>query len=841
MNFFALFLRASSRRLLMRPLATLLLLLSIALASAVFVATLYTSFASVESFEASMQSFGSSESVQLRSRTGTFKSSLVREVMSSVPSEVLIIAALEGQLLVEAEVTKFAPLLAVAVAASAGNIEGSATLPPGLKGGEAGISEALAFELGLKTGDRLRLRSGSIVRKYRARVLNLQPGAPALPGILLTMEDAQTLLAREGEISSLTLIPPAGAGALARALESSIAEAGLASLLFLDTRERRGATASQLLAAFRGNIFVLVLITCAVCAFAILNAAHLSTLSMQEELRVLRTLGVSRTQIVLLVLLEYLLLGALGAVIGLSLGQPLSGFLVQLLSDTVRDLYLGGTSFPEFGGWSAARFYGAGFAAGVACSVFGALVPALRASRVRGGFALAGVRAQAELRWKSAIALGLALIAGSLLCSTLAERRGDIPLSHAAALLLVAALFAFAVPLTTGVNSRMVAPLFEAFGLRGLVARANIGASLGSHSFLLGVSSLALSVLVALGVMVGSFRQALEDWASYTFRADVFVRMAERGDPQNPVLIPQDFVDRLRSLPQVQELSRYTALHFEQDGQLLLVAAADLEIGLRRGVYRLLQSQGSINIGARPGCVLLNESAGRKLAKNAGDSLSLAGSLRTVCGIYQDFSTERATVLMDYAEFIELFGPRDPINLALYARPGNSAADLREQALKEANPLPVLATLNADLRRLVVLIFDQTFRITTVLQVIVALMSAFGFVVSLLQLLRERSRDFKTLYTLGLSLRGLQGGVFLEGIALTIPAILLGCCGGTLLSLLLIEVINPVSFGWSFEPRFAAGHYGVAALILLVANAAASLLPLRVGTESIRSARLSEE
>ena len=114
---------------------------------------------------------------------------------------------------------------------------------------------------------------------------------------------------------------------------------------------------------------------------------------------------------------------------------------------------------------------------------------------------------------------------------------------------------------------------------------------------------------------------------------------------------------------------------------------------------------------------------------------------------------------------------------------------------------------------------------------IVALICVLGFILTALQLHEERRFEIRTLLTLGLSRRGLQGSVFLEGLLMLTPGLLVGALGGTLLALILIHLVNPLSFGWTLNFVPTLRQYGMPILIVFCSNfIAAALVSVRAGT-----------
>lgn len=838
--------RSSLRRMRQRWLSSLLLVVGVGLASAVFIAVLYSSYASVRSFERSTNLLGQAEAIQLRSRSGDFAEAILEPFLVSVPDSVGIAASLESTATVIDREGRERSLTLLGLGLVAAPSDGSGDLPHISPVGTAMLSQAGFARYGLPVGDALTLRIGTQERTFPTRLYDGESLVAALSetSALSDLGSVQRIAGKRGRLSSVlfTVNDPAVREKLISDLRRFVEESERSgTLLAVQTEEARRSTTERLLSAFRSNIFIMVAMTFLVCVLTIFNAAHLSTLSAQQDYRVLRTLGVSRALIFSSVLMESLTIGVLGVAAGLSVGRPLTSAVSALFLGTVQELYLGNAVFPALGLMAGARLYLLAALAGLSACCVGALYPAWKASRLSGGFSRGGLAVPPRLNLKLLFLAGLIVASSAALCVWQSLSLGSVALSHLSALLILLALFLFSAPLLTLSTASPARALLRRARACGLVALSNTLSSLGSHSFTVGVGASAVSLLIALSVMVGSFRSTLHDWVNYTFRADVYVRPQEKGDLYAPTAIPESIVSALAALPDSQAISPYSFFSSEVRGVLLSIAGADLELGSQRGVYHVLAGELDLPSLQRGESVLLTETASRKLKCSLGDSISFEGHSARVVAIYQDFSSERGTILIDRAVFKRWFPQVGVATLGLYLRPSSDAAAVRQTLLSRLSTAHLSITLNSDLRTLVFTIFDETFKITALMRLIVILICGLGFVVTILQLMQERQRELKTLFTLGMSWPNIRLSIIIEALVLAVPSILLGSVGGVALALLLIDVINPISFGWSFRPVFAWGYFATAAAVVLISNLLAALVPAWVGAGVIRKAKLSEE
>lgn len=183
-----------------------------------------------------------------------------------------------------------------------------------------------------------------------------------------------------------------------------------------------GSGVSQLREKYVQSLWLLLAIAGLVLLVACANLANLllaRASARGREIAVRRALGASRGRLVRQLLVESLLLAAVGGALGAWLAQALSRFLVAFLSTSNDPVFLDLTL-----DWRVL-----GFAAGLAvltCLLFG-LVPALRATRLEpgavlkaGGQGMTAGRERFSLRRAlvvAQVALSLVLVAGALLFS----------------------------------------------------------------------------------------------------------------------------------------------------------------------------------------------------------------------------------------------------------------------------------------------------------------------------------------------------------------------------------------------------------------------------------------
>ena len=159
----------------------------------------------------------------------------------------------------------------------------------------------------------------------------------ALEGLILAdIATAQELTGRLGVLDSIDMIVPEGPNS-EKLLRNIQAE--LPNSANLQPIEARSGAVAQMTSAFRVNLTALSLLALVVGLFLIYNTITFSVVQRRPLFGVLRSLGVTREEVFLLVLSEAFLVGFIGALLGAILGVLMGQGTVRLVTQTVNDLF----------------------------------------------------------------------------------------------------------------------------------------------------------------------------------------------------------------------------------------------------------------------------------------------------------------------------------------------------------------------------------------------------------------------------------------------------------------------------------------------------------------------
>jgi len=697
-----------------------------------------------------------------------------------------------------------------------------------LSRGGVAMSAAAARQLHLVAGTGFTLTVSGVPRP--ARLIELLPGTgAAFDALLLTdIAQAQEWLGAQGRLSRIDVrLPPGEAGARALARLRGELPPGL-------TLRATRAAARETFAmtgAFTTNLRAMSLLELLVGTLLIYGAVSFAVLQRRHMFGVLRALGVTRAEVLALVLGEAAVLGALGALCGVLLGIGIGRGLVGLVSRTINDLYfvvaVNEVSVP-------ASAVAKGLAAGVLTALVAALLPALEVARSAPRLALE--RSVLEGRTRSLarrlVLVGVLLGAAAALV-VLFSGRSLLAGFVALFLLLVAA--AAVTPAALAWCARGAARALAGSPVARL-ALADVAASLSRTGVAVAALGMALTAMIGVAIMVGSFRESLREWLLQTMRADIYVTAPGGAESPQRRLDPA-VIRALVTAPGVQGHSEGRRAQVDSpagpiDVDALAIPAAS------RSAFRFTQGDPARAWAqfAR-GAILISEPLAWRLALAPSQSLTLNtadGPRRfTVAGVYREYGNDRGELLMSLDQYRRLFHDEAIGALGLYLAPGaEPSATLAALRAAVHGRQALLMRSNADIRALSMRIFERTFVITRVLYWLAAGVAALGLLSALLAWELERTRQLAILRALGLTPANTGLLILAQTLCMGLVALLSAIPAGLLTSLVLTSVINRRAFGWQIELHLSVAQFSNALWLALAASAAAAAYP------AWRSARL---
>ena len=704
-------------------------------------------------------------------------------------------------------------------------------LPAG--GGDVAlVSDALAHADGLAVGATVTLNGSGVSGPRAFRVSGILAAVPGDPdplgrSVVVPLQAAQALFGTDAvSRADLGLTPGGGVAAVTAALEQRLS----AEPYTLTTPGELIADLRASTADFRAMIALVAAISLFGGAFLIFNTLAMTVAERARDVGLLRAAGMTRRQVTLLVLISAGHLGIAGVALGLVTGVGLAAAVTAYVSPGGGVLGLRELVIPPAG-----LLLGALLGFGV--TIAAALEPALRAARISPVAALTARLEQtailrARLRWLTLV-FAVVGVAGIALWPGAADGSAGLlrPLAVYGLLLGVALVSPFLVgPLgvLVGAIARPFLPAEERLTRSALVRDPS------RTALTVGALAMALAVLVALGGVAATTRQAATAWLADVVPGDALLTSVR------PVAIDEPQLADLAAVPGVARLSPIGRFGVGVGGQRLDAAAvvgADL---LSDGRLVLTAGDRATALPALDagGAVILPAAVADRLGLPLGGSLQvLAGremvalrvvgiAARTIPG------SSGEAVLVGWADATQRLGALGADVFAVRYAPGQAAAAAaaleplaRANALEPAPLEAVAGTIGASV--------DRLFALLTALAAVALVVAGLGIVNTLTMNVLERVRELGFLRAAGLTRRQARRLVILEAAVLGAVGAIIGVVAGVVAGAILAA--PGAGPGVTYDPGWGSIALAVVGGVALAVVASAWPANLAARIEIVRA------
>ncbi|WP_144106925.1 FtsX-like permease family protein [Paraburkholderia sp. BCC1886] len=703
------------------------------------------------------------------------------------------------------------------------------------------LSVAAQQWLKVKVGDDLAVRNGTSIVHLRVAggLVRTRPGQRLA---VMDIAAVQWKFGLVGKLSRVDLLLERGVNRerFRRALQAQLGS----EWVIAEPHDAESRT-DRLSRAYRINMNVLALVALFTGAFLVFSTQALSVVRRRAQFAVLRVLGLTRGQLLRQILMEGALLGVLGSLAGLALGFAMASAALRFFGSDLGGGYFPGVQ-PRVGFEPLASVVF--FLLGLVVSVLGSLAPALEAARARPASALkAGAEESALARLATPWPALLCLLAAGALSQM--PPWFDTPIGGylAVALLLVGgiALMPRITALIFGAASRALSAWRGASaGAVRTLALARLANAPGHASIAMGGVLSSFALIVAMAIMVASFRVSVEDWLGHLLSADVYVRVAPNGDTGG--LRPGE-QRLLAAVPGIRTAA------FGQSSQLTLDPARPDVAILAREIDVAdpganLQMTGAVlsPAGLRPSetPVWVSEAMvdlyGYRVGQRVTLPLGERGHRFVVAGVWRDYVRQTGAVQIRLEDYRRLSGDTNVTDVAVTDEPGASI----DRVIAGIRALPFGKSLElsqpGEIRARTLVIFDRSFAVTYLLEGVAIVIGLFGVAATFSAQALARAREFGMLRHVGVTRSQILGILALEGGMLTACGIAMGFVLGFAISLILVFVVNPQSFHWSMSLHVPWIPLCTVALVMLVSSCSTAVMAGR-GAVSVDAVRAVKE
>ena len=280
----------------------------------------------------------------------------------------------------------------------------------------------------------------------------------------------------------------------------------------------QGERAKQMLGSYQIGLNFLSGMALFVGAFLIYNAFSMTVVERTREIGMLRTVGMTRSQVSRLVLAEAAVLGVIGAALGVGLGILLARGIATIY-ELLLEQELSFIQLPTNLLLQSALV-------GLTVTIVAAAIPAWQAGQIS---PLEALRIRGNVREGWLIRRGWWLGLVLLLLSTLILLWNPFPYDTQFRLgsVVVVALFfggVLTIPATVSIwGDAMGALVRRLYGNSGLLGSLNIQRAKLRTTLTVAALMVGISMLVVVWIMTGSFKLDLEDWLEGYIGGDIYV------------------------------------------------------------------------------------------------------------------------------------------------------------------------------------------------------------------------------------------------------------------------------------------------------------------------------
>jgi putative ABC transport system permease protein len=700
------------------------------------------------------------------------------------------------------------------------------------------LSNRAAAELGLRAGDTLPVVVGDGARALR--VIDVLPeGAYNQALGIMDIASAQWLFGMVGRLNriDLSLKPGVDVEAYRRMLNRRLPAGTLA--IAPQAERDRAATVTR---AYRVNLNVLALVALWTGAFLVFSTQSLSALRRRRSFGLLRALGVTRRELELALLAEGALLGLAGSAAGIALALACAAGLLRVLNGDLGNaqLHLAGGALGAAPG-SLLVFT----AIGTAIAAAGAWFPARSAARQAPARALkGGDDAPGALVGKDWM-VGLVLLGSGAILARLPPIRGLPFFGYAAiaALLLGAVLL---VPRLTVWILRIAPRVHRVVPDTALAQlRDNIALSTLSLASVI----VSFSLMVAMAIMVYSFRVSFEDWLGKVLPADLQLREPLGTDTAYWSPEDQRAAAALPGIARVEFRRTRPLLLDPLRPPVTLIVRGSSARQVSEELPLVRSASGALPEGAAPAWISEAVADLYGLAPGARIDLPLGDHVRhfAVAGIWRDYARAFGAVVITRPAYVEATHDEDANEGSVWLEPGSDPARI-ESALRAALASGAAAArskgafeilTSTALRERSLRIFDRAFAITYGIEAVAVIIGLMGVSFAASSTALARRAEFGMLRHVGMLRRQVVAMLASEGVLMSSLGVLYGLILGGALSLVLVYVVNRQSFNWSIDFAVPTWQLGVLSVTLIAAAAFTAVWSGRgaMSQEAVRAVR----
>lgn len=702
----------------------------------------------------------------------------------------------------------------------------------------------LAESYSFTTGSRVAFATPDGIRELTVRgLLDAAGVAATFAGRIAVMDlpAAQLLLGKEGRIDQVDVVVRDGAdlAAVQRRLEVA-----LPTVLTVARPLQRGERYEGVLASFQAMLVGLSALGLVAGLFIIYSTTSTAAIERSTVMARLRLIGVERGQLFRLLMLEALLLGCVGSLLGIIVAYPLAWLLTGTITGSLGVIFQLRVPVETL---TVRPYEQVGIAlAGVGVALFGCFFAARRSARLH---PLAATRPSPEsvsdVSRSGRLVLWWAVLIATSATAFLAEHHfKSIAWGNFGSTLWNASVIVIAVPFIRAISAPLSGLLLWAFGSEGEVAAGSLVRAPGRTGVTVAAIALILTIAITLSSLVTSCRESLRSYFTGFLSGDLTVSAVstEGGWLETP--LSARVLQELADVPGIRAIDggRVIAGQPYQGQRIGLLALGDLGFDPRRVPQGWYREGDPVQAGERVRAgqaVNISTSLSDRFDLHAGETIELdspTGPVRLpIVGVVPDYVSDRGSVIMSRRLLAERWGETTVSRINVFLKPEASLETVRTHILERLGDRYRIKVLS--LRELVDYhtgLIDQAFAVMNSVQLLIVIVTITGIFDLLISRIAERRRELAIWRVIGADVRAVRRSVVIESATIGALGAVLGVAIGMVTAWLWIAVHFRQLLGYYVEYHLAIGAtLWYVTLVLLVTAATGYAAALRATREPI--------
>ncbi|MBI5029435.1 MAG: ABC transporter permease [Chloroflexi bacterium] len=589
----------------------------------------------------------------------------------------------------------------------------------------------------------------------------------------------------------------------------------------------RGKRVTQMLDGYQMGLNFFSVLAIFVGAFLIYNAFSMTIVERTREIGMLRTLGMTRGQIMQQILVEATILGVVGSVLGVIVGIALSQGLIRgtelLLAQQVKQL----TVPPE----GLALSLGVG----ILVTILAASIPAWQASRISPLEALR-IRGSSREGWivQNGWRIGLALVIVSYFSLNVVKLPPQLEYSvsnmSVMTLLLGGTLL---VPITVDIAERAARPwIRRIYGDEGQLGSRNTQRSKFRTALTVAALMIGVAMILSVRAISGAFEQDIRSWIEVYIGGDLYVHSSL---PMRTDLGKR--IEVLDGIAAVAPIRYFDVRRVKPDGtsDSLVFTAVEPASYQQVTSFVFTANQGEpqklLDQLANGDVVFVSSVISEKYGIKQGDKILLetrrGKQAFEVGAVVVDFNNQGLVIEGSWKDMRRYFALNDVSAYLIKVKPGFSQAQVQKQIDDLfGKRRHITVESNNALKSRALSLTAQTSGLFDVMAVIAMIVAALGIINTMTMSVMERTREIGMLRSLGMTRWQIRKMILAEAGMMGIIGGVFGLVFGLFQSRIVILSINTMA-GYDLDYVMPTQGIVIGLVVALVVSQLAAILPAR--------------